>query len=397
MSTPSEENDSREQIYGYHPSLRSLLEDGINPDGLREFLQRETFPLVAPGKVAFVWVGDASEVTLLRWIHGDVDRKSFEQVQGTPLWLLYLDVNDGGRFEYKLGIRQGNDEHWAIDTLNLNKAADPYGENSVCKTYGYVQPEWSMPRGSPAGTIESLSVDTTVFNETRTEQIYLPAGYDTASTERLPLLIIHDGADFVTYADLAHSLDNLIHDKSIPPLIVALVQTNDRMHEYARGRRHARYIISELLPSVEAKYSITGDVRRKVLLGASLGAVAALSTVFRFPGVFGGVVLQSGSFILDDRKLQGRPHPVFRQVARLVKAVKRSPSMPEFRAFVSTGELEGLASENRALAEMLEQNGVSVMFKSAWDGHHWHNWRDQLRDGLMWVLAEPDPNDRDKT
>ena len=22
----------------------------------------------------------------------------------------------------------------------------------------------------------------------------------------------------------------------------------------------------------------------------------------------------------------------------------------------------------------------------AWDGHHWHNWRDQLRDGLRWVL-----------
>jgi len=69
-----------------------------------------------------------------------------------------------------------------------------------------------------------------------------------------------------------------------------------------------------------------------------------------------------------------------------VKAFKRAPSMPELRAFISTGELEGLASENVAIAKLLEQNGIRVMFKSAWDGHHWHNWRNQLQEGLVWVL-----------
>jgi enterochelin esterase family protein len=34
----------------------------------------------------------------------------------------------------------------------------------------------------------------------------------------------------------------------------------------------------------------------------------------------------------------------------------------------------------------LRPRGVDVLFKSAWDGHHWHDWRDQLRDGLTWVL-----------
>ena len=59
---------------------------------------------------------------------------------------------------------------------------------------------------------------------------------------------------------------------------------------------------------------------------------------------------------------------------------------PTRATFVSTGELEGLADENRALAEFLRERGADVLFKSAWDGHHWHNWRDQLRDGLTWVL-----------
>ena len=53
-------------------------------------------------------------------------------------------------------------------------------------------------------------------------------------------------------------------------------------------------------------------------------------------------------------------------------------------------ELEGLAEENRALAELLKEKGVDVEFQSSWDGHHWHNWRDQLRDALIWVLGPED-------
>jgi enterochelin esterase family protein len=199
-------------------------------------------------------------------------------------------------------------------------------------------------------------------------------------------VIIHDGEDFVTYADLAVSLDNLIDAGDVPPLVAALVQTRDRMGEYARGRRHARYLVRELLPALEARYGLSRRPEERVLLGASLGAVASLSTAFRYPGCFGGLVLKSGSFILDEKKLERRPHPVFHRIARLVRALRRAPGLPGTRAFVSTGELEGLAGENRALATFLRERGVDVLFKSAWDGHHWHNWRDQLRDGLRWVL-----------
>jgi enterochelin esterase-like enzyme len=171
------------------------------------------------------------------------------------------------------------------------------------------------------------------------------------------------------------------------------VQTRDRAGEYARGRRHARYLVRELLPALAGRYAISPRPQDRVLLGASLGAVASLATAFRYPGTFGGLVLKSGSFILDPARLAARPHPVFQRVARLVRALRRAPALPGTRAFVSTGELEGLAEENRALASFLRERGVDVLFKSAWDGHHWHNWRDQLRDGLMWVLNR----DGDKT
>lgn len=381
-STPSSTEGST------HPVVTQLVSRAINKDVLQQFIVDNEFPLVEPGAITFAWTGHVDSVSLLRWIHGGVDRTEFCRIPDTPLWLLRLPVKDNGRFEYKLGTLNNGHEEWILDPLNRSRAGDPFGENSVCKTHGYERPEWTRDQNSAQGQVSPLSVNSGVFQETRNEQVYLPAEFEEQkpTNKAYPLIIIHDGADFVTYAHLQVSLDNLIASGAIPPVIAALVQTRDRTGEYSRGRRHARYLVNDLLPTLQQHYPLSERAEDRVLLGASLGAVASLATVFRYPGVFGGVLLHSGSFILDERKLSGRPHPVFQRVARLVNAFKRAPNMPEIRAFVSTGELEGLASESEALAELLIQNGISVQFKSAWDGHHWHNWRNQLRDGLIWVL-----------
>ena len=372
-----------------HPRLAAFLGRGRpDEDETRAFLASIRTPLVEPGAVTFLWHGEAHRVDLMRWIHAGVDHSALERIPGTKLWHLRLPAEDGGRFEYKLAVHGEGGEAWINDPLNPERAGDPFGENSVCHTFGYARPEWSLPRGAPAGRVETLEVPSPTFGETRHERVYLPAGYREDGAH--PLVVIHDGLDFMSYADLSVSLDNLIAAGDVPPLVAVLVQAGDRMDEYPRGRRHARYLVEELLPAVTARFAVTGDTAERVLLGASLGAVASLATAFRFPGVFGGLILKSGSFVLDPAKLESRTHPVFQRTARLMRAIRRAPDLPETRAYVSTGELEGLAAENRALADFLRERGVDVRFRSSWDGHHWHNWRDHLRDGLMWVLRGRD-------
>ena len=369
---------------GRHPALETLAVGRPDGETVDAFLAGQEFPLAEPGMLTFAWRGEAEHVHLVRWIHGGGNRLPFARLGGTDLWLLRLPVEDGGRFEYKLGIGRGGGEALVLDPLNPARAGDPFGENSVAGTLGYERPEWSLPRGAPAGRIEEIGVASAAFGETRGVRVYLPAGHDAGRA--YPLVVVHDGDDYVAYADLPVVLDNLIDEGAIPPVIVALVQTRDRLGEYSGSRAHARFLVQELLPALGARWRIAAAAEERVLLGASLGAVASLSTAFRFPGAFGGLVLKSGSFILDERKLARRPHAVFHRIARLMRALARVPELPGTRAFVSTGELEGLADENRALAEFLRARGVDVLFKSAWDGHHWHNWRDQLRDGLTWVL-----------
>ncbi len=373
---------------GTHPDLAAFLAAGdLSRGAVDGFLSGRRVPLAEPGALTFLWRGEAQGVELLRWINAGVDRRDFTRIPGSDLWRLRVPVTDGGRFEYKLGVRRGAHEEWVLDPLNPDRAGDPYGENSVARTYGYRRPDWSLPGDAPRGAVEAIRVESRTFGVARSEKVYLPAGYDAGTP--LPLIVIHDGGDYENYADLRISLDNLIAAGDVPPLIAVLIQAGDRMMEYPRSRRHARYVVRELLPALSARYAVSAAPEDRVLLGASLGAVASLATAFRFPGVFGGLILKSGSFILDDAKLEQRSHPVFRRVARVVEAIRRAPDLPATTAFVSTGELEGLADENRALAGFLRERGVDVLFRSSWDGHHWHNWRDQLREALIWVLARP--------
>ncbi len=373
---------------GRHPALEALAAASADAEAVEAFLAEQAFPLAEPGMLTFAWQGEADNVHLVRWIHGGADRLPFQHIDGTGLWLLRLPVEDGGRFEYKLAVSRNGNEELIVDPRNPARAEDPFGENSEARTLGYERPDWSLPRGAPAGRIETLEIESMAFAETRGAGVYLPAGHDPARA--YPLVVVHDGDDFVSYADLPVVLDNLIDAGEIPPVIAALVQTRDRLGEYSGSRTHARFLVADLMPALSARWRIVEAPGARVLLGASLGAVASLSTAFRYPGVFGGLVLKSGSFILDERKLHRRPHPVFHRIARLMRALRRAPALPDTRAFISTGELEGLASENRALASFLRERGVDVLFKSAWDGHHWHNWRDQLRDGLRWVLRPGD-------
>ncbi len=368
--------------------LQSFLDgEAFSSNAILSYLDGQTSPVVGPGWALFFWRGHAEAVELLRWIHAETERTPFALVPNTDIWVVQIPVVDNGRFEYKLSIRQDGHQRWVLDPNNPTRAADPFGENSVCRTWGYAPPGWTEPQGAPRGRIEAFALSSEVFGERR-ENIYLPHGY--AGDTPLPLVIAHDGNDYDAYASLSISLDNLIAAGDIPPVAVVLIESPDRMGEYARGRRHARYLVQDLLPAVTQRYSISDDPGDRILMGASLGAVASLSTAFRFPGVFGGLVLKSGTFILNEGKLERRDHPVFRRTARLSRALERAPDLPPTRAYVSTGELEGLADENAAIANVLREHGVDVLFKSAWDGHHWHNWRNQVRDGLMWVLRRDD-------
>ena len=345
------------------------------------------FPIVEGTTALFAYRGRASEVELRHWIYGLSTTQAFRQLPGTDVWVLEMDLPEGSRVEYKIEVAEGPFRRLVRDELNPHIAHDPFGANSVVHGTGYGIPEWT--REDPEarrGEIVEHTIDSAAFGGPRTASVYLPARF--RPTRRYPLLVVHDGPDYLRFSGLQTVFDNLIHRLELPPLIAALIRSDDRIQEYADDERHAAFVADELVPRLEGTYPCLGTPAARGLVGASFGGVAALSTAWRRPGVFGRLLLQSGSFAFTDIGDHDRG-PAFDRVVEFVNAFRAAPGKPSERVFVTCGTYESMIYYNRSMVPLLERTGMDVRYVEARDGHNWENWRDRLREGLSWLFPGP--------
>jgi enterochelin esterase family protein len=368
-------------------AIRALLEGPLSNDAIDAFVLGREFPLVEGASVTFVWRGEADGVRLRHFIYGLPASQPFTRVPGTDLWHLTLDLPEKSRVEYKLEIDHAGAARWIEDPLNPQHARDPFGANSVVHAHGYEVPEWTrFDPESRAGTIEDHLFDSTALGRTARVGVYLPARF--RPRRRYPLLVVHDGGDYLAYSGLKTVLDNLIHRVEVSDLIVALTYPGDRLVEYADDEPHARFLTEELVPWLATKWPLIERPSARCLMGASFGAVASLSTAARYPGFYGRLLLQSGSFAFSDIGPNARG-PAFADIVEFVNAFRDRPAKVSERVFVSCGTYESLIYENRSLVPLLTSTGMDVRYVEARDGHNWENWRDRLRAGLTWLFPGP--------
>ncbi|MBX3272241.1 MAG: hypothetical protein KF729_18395 [Sandaracinaceae bacterium] len=352
------------------------------------FLAAHQVPIVEGHRATFLWRGQADAVKLRHWIFGLESAQPLARLEGTDLFYLVVEIPPRSRVEYKLEVRRGEHVEWIEDPLNPHRARDPFGANSVLATAGYQLPEWA--REDPLarrGLLEPFSFHSRTLGGPRSGHVYMPARW--RKTRRYPLLVVHDGSDYLRYAGMRAVLDNLIHRLEIPSLIAVFVDSPDRLHEYADHEAHARFLCEELVPDLERRLPIVSEPRARCLMGASFGAVASLSTAVRYPGFWGRLLLQSGSFAFTDIGSRNHRGPVFDRVVAFMNAYREEPTAVSERVFVSCGVYESLIYENRSLIPILDATGMQVRLVEARDGHNWENWRDRLREGLSWLFPGP--------
>ncbi|MDX1555976.1 MAG: alpha/beta hydrolase-fold protein [Xanthomonadales bacterium] len=368
--------------------IQQLRADGPpSEEAIDAFVAENDFPLVEPGRVTFVFRGTASEVYLRRWISGHSTAQPLEAIEGTDLWALTMDLPDGSRFEYKFEVVRNGTRQLVLDELNGVLAHDPFGANSVCQGYGYERPDWTLhDPDSRDGALERVLVPSEAFGEQREIQVYLPARY--RKSRSYPLLIVHDGVDYLRFAEISTVLDNLIHRLEVPAMVVALTQSPDRLSEYTASETHARFIGEELLPFMQTHFPLVDDAASRGLMGASLGAVATLHTAARFPDLFGRLLLQSGTFAFSDLG-HHQKGPALDPVVDFVNDYREKPFRLAERIYMSCGVFESLIYENRSLLPVLQAQRMQVNFEEARDAHNWENWRDRLRPGLTWLFPGP--------
>jgi enterochelin esterase family protein len=290
---------------------------------------------------------------------------------------------DHARVEYKLAIHTGGRLDEFVDPHNPRRATDPFGANSVASGPGYTTPWWTQPTDAPGGEVRRGYVESDAYGQRRVVRWYRPGEADRP----VPLLVVHDGGDFTHHAGIVTVLDNLIAAGAVPPLVAALIDSKDRLTEYVDDPRHARFV-EEVSDAAVRRHGASPDPADHVYLGASLGAVAALATVWRGRTI-GGLVLLSGSFVtaLGGPMQRG---PRFQPVIDFMERYAADPGRPADRIYQACGEYEGLAPDNRAFTPILESTGAAVVVEGVPDGHHWHNWRNRLGAALCHTVPHSD-------
>jgi len=206
-----------------------------------------------------------------------------------------------------------------------------------------------------------------VFRNTRFLRVWLPPGYDDAENQgrRYPVLYLNDGQNLFEAStafvgvewQVDETADRLIRGGVIPPMIIVGMDhaTADRPREYVphrslhpmmlrvQGKYYPDFLIKEVMPFVGRNYRVAKGPENTGLGGSSLGALIALYTVIRRPGVIGRLLLESPSLWAGNRQLIRESRSVRDWPERIVLAIGTEESQSKQRNRTVVDDVRELA------------------------------------------------------
>ncbi len=246
----------------------------------------------------------------------------------------------------------------------------------------------------------------------RTELLLPPAAL--GGSAGAPVLYLNDGQDVDAVA-LPATLERLWTTGQLPPLTVVAIHANAaRMQEYGvsfapdyHGRgslasQHARFVVDELRPWIEATYRPAVGRGNTAIAGFSLGGLSALDVAWNHFTIFGTVGVLSGALWWRARDVRD---PLYTDVDRLMhQQLAGAPWRASSQRFwFQTGTQDETNDRNHngiidaiddtldALA-ILRQRGypeTDLRYLEIEGGrHHQTTWAEALPDFLEWTFGK---------
>ncbi len=221
--------------------------------------------------------------------------------------------------------------------------------------------------------------------------VYLPPG---PGHRDLPVVVPGDGGMWFggDGTGLADSLDRLIADGTLPPLIVLAPDSVDnatRWREMGARDPYVTFLADDLLPWAAGRWPLTTDPRRTVVAGQSLGGLTALYAGLVRAERFGNVLAQSPSLWWhpDLRPATACRRPPVVGVPWLVRCYAEAAPR-DLTVHMDVGPHEGpTVGYCRALHETLRPAGRRVTLEEFNGGHDYACWHGALVDALVRMLA----------
>ncbi|MFJ3953904.1 enterochelin esterase domain-containing protein [Streptomyces libani] len=397
-------------------------------------VEREGTPLIEPldddpdhRAVTFLWRGHRATRQVLLLANGltdpdDLAGSLLAPLPGTEIWYLTRRLRADHRGSYRLvadispGPLPSAEEplRARLRGLAAHAAPDPHnrmplpgrgrsaGSSLFELPLSPPQP-WREPRpDAPRGTVERHRSPGAALGDQHVTWVYRPPSGTAAGP--LDVLVLPDGELWFGALGLAHTLDALLAERRIPPLLVLAPDTSGPVawwHVHDTHEGYADFLADELLPWAAARWPVTADPRRTVVAGQSLGGTAAVHTCLRRPERFGSALAQSPA----PRPAAARPPGARSPAARPRRdrlpgspgTAHGEPSWPSqwfapphrdgVRIHLDIARQDVAKVPGPALHDLLDRCGHTVTWQEFSGGPDHACWRGGLADGLIALLG----------
>ncbi|MGN6547540.1 MAG: alpha/beta hydrolase-fold protein [Aureliella sp.] len=239
------------------------------------------------------------------------------------------------------------------------------------------------------GKLEMIEYESKTVGTTRKANVYSPPGY-TPEKKYPVLYLLHgiggDETEWQRFATPNVMLDNLIADQKAVPMIVVMpngrAQKNDRaegnvMQSAPAFATFEKDLLDDLIPAIEAKYSVEGDRDHRAIAGLSMGGGQSfnfgLSNLDRFAWI--------GAFSAA---------PNTKPMEELIPDVEGAKAKLKL-LWISCGNKDGLIRISQSAHRFLKSNGVEHVWHVDGHGHDPAHWSSSLYWFSQCVFRETKP------
>lgn len=321
--------------------------------------------------VYFLYEGSAGSVHLAGDMNGwDEQNLPLSRLEGTTLWYREGFYEPDARLDYKFILNGGD---WILDPHNPHQVSGGFGPNSELAMPDYLQPpEIDLAPGTPRGSVTAHFVESEALGNARTVRVYTPPGYEENTQDRYPVMVFHDGNDFLSQGSARNILDNLIEQEHIVPIIGVFVPPVDRDNEYAddKTEEFELFIADELMRFIDTTYRTEMDPSYRAMTGVSYGGLITTQICYNRPEAFGLAAPFSPSYwnppVLD--------------------MVMNGPKQP-VTFYLDWGTYESSITPGaRVMRDHLVAAGYDIEWNEWHEGHSWGSWRAHLDNALEYFF-----------
>ena len=245
----------------------------------------------------------------------------------------------------------------------------------------------------PHGVVQRLIYPSKSVGHSRPVVVYTPPGYDPASDETYPLIVLMHGFgdDETAWTDVGRVhlvTDNLLAAEKIKRCIIAMPYGHPvpppfgkRPEDYS-VRNNARYekdIVHDLLPFLQARFKVRSDAASRSIVGLSMGGGHALHVGLKHVDKFSSIGAFSAAAPKPDEVDLPKEYPALFGPKPVANQLKH--------CWIPIGKDDFLLDRNEAFVAILKEQGVHHKFKLTSGGHEWKLWRDYAAEFLQMVVG----------